>query len=155
MTPEEFITAIAPAAQASMHATQIPASFVIADGALESAWGSSMLAQQGMNLFGVKADPSWHGPIIEMRTREFTEGHWEIVPAQWRKYSSWLECLNDHAQFLLTNPRYEDAFSYTGNPETFARAVAAAGYATDPAYAGKIISIMRQHNLTTFDKEAS
>ncbi len=152
MTPEEFITAVAPAAQASMHATQIPASFVIADGALESGWGEHC---PGFNIFGVKADPSWHGAVTVQRTREFIDGKPEIIEARFRAYPDWLGSISDHAQFLLTNPRYEDAFSYTGDPEAFARAVAAAGYATDPAYAGKIISIIRQHNLTAFDKEAA
>ncbi len=151
MKPDDFIAAIAPAARQSMQKTRIPASFVIAEGALESAWGASQLAERGMNLFGVKADPSWKGPTIEMRTREYLHGAWEIVPAPWRQYSNWLECIDDHAKFLLQNPRYEDAFQHIANSEDFTRAVAAAGYATDPLYAGKIISIIRSHELQQYD----
>ena len=155
MSPKDFIEAIAPAAQTSMQATKIPASFVIAEGALESGWGSSMLAEKGLNLFGVKADPSWKGATIDMRTREFLHGEWVIVPAKWRKYADWLDCINDHANFLLDNPRYKPAFEHSDDAESFTRAVAAAGYATDPTYAGKIISIIRGHDLTQFDKRSA
>lgn len=154
MKPNEFIAAISGAAQQSMQETNIPASFVIAEGALESAWGSSKLSLEGLNLFGVKADPSWTGPTVEMRTRECLHGKWLVVPANWRKYSTWLECINDHAQFLLKNHRYKGAFQHVDNAEAFTRAVAEAGYATDPEYAGKIISIIRAHDLTSFDKRS-
>ncbi|MDE3023372.1 MAG: glucosaminidase domain-containing protein [Pseudomonadota bacterium] len=152
MKPSEFISGIAPAAQDSMQKTRIPASFVIAEGALESGWGSSQLTEKGLNLFGVKADPSWHGPTIEMRTREYLHGEWLMVPARWRKYSTWLECIDDHAWFLLNNPRYEKAFAHANDAVAFTRTIAAAGYATDPSYAGKIISIIHGHNLIQFDK---
>lgn len=150
MTPQDFINAIAPAAQQSAAQTSIPASFVVADAALESGWGVSQLTQQAMNLFGVKADSSWNGPTWSMQTREFLNGRWVMVPALWRKYSDWLGSINDHAQFLISNPRYEGAFKFSDGPG-FAYAVAAAGYATDPQYAQKIISIINAHNLTSLD----
>lgn len=150
MTPEEFIAAVAPAARASMQTSKIPASFAVADAADESGWGSSQLARQAFNLFGVKADSSWHGPTLTMRTREYLNGQWVMVPAVWRKYSDWLGSIEDHAQFLLTNPRYQPAFAYVSGA-TFAQAIAAAGYATDPQYAAKIISIIKAHNLSSLD----
>ncbi len=151
MNPDDFIAAVAPAAQASMAHTRIPASFAIAEGALESGWGKSQLAIDGHNLFGVKADPAWHGDILAMRTREFIKSEWIIVPANWRKYPDWLSCIADHASFLLTNPRYQPAFAQCGDAEAFTRAVAAAGYATDPDYASKIIAVIRAHALARFD----
>jgi flagellum-specific peptidoglycan hydrolase FlgJ len=150
MTPQDFISAVTPAARASMQSTKIPASFTVAEGALESGWGASQLAQQAFNLFGVKADPSWHGPTWSMQTREFLNGNWVMVPAVWRKYSDWLGSISDHAQFLIVNPRYRPAFAYTSGT-TFAQAIAAAGYATDPQYATKIISIIKAHNLSQLD----
>lgn len=151
MTPAEFINAISGAAQASMRQTNIPASFVIAQAALESAWAKSQLARQGMNLFGVKADSAWHGDVLTMQTREFLNGEWVMVPARWRKYTTWQSCIDDHANFFKQNPRYKKCFAETTG-ESWARAVAAAGYATDPAYADKIISVIRAHDLTQFDK---
>jgi len=150
MTPDQFISSIVAAAQASMRLYNVPASFTIAQGADESGWGSSALCTQGCNIFGVKADPSWRGDTVDMLTREYLNGQWVQVVAHWRKYPDWLSCINDHAQFFIQNPRYAPAFTTVGG-EAFARAIAAAGYATDPAYADKLISIMRAHNLAQYD----
>lgn len=153
MTSAEFIAAIGPAARASMLKTKIPASFTIAEGALESGWGKSKLATDGHNLFGVKADKAWQGDILAMNTREFLKGQWIMVPAKWRKYPDWQSCIDDHAAFLLTNPRYKQAFACSADCQAFTRAVAAAGYATDPTYADKIISVIRAHGLAALDRQ--
>lgn len=151
MKPDEFIAAIGPAAQASAAVTKVPASFVVAQAALESGWGKSALATDGCNLFGVKADSAWRGATLSLPTREFLKGAWCTVSASWRKYPTWRACIDDHAQFFINNPRYKPAFAAIG-AEAFARAVAAAGYATDPQYADKIIGVMKQHNLASLDK---
>ena len=154
MTPSDFIAAVGPAAQQSAASTGIPASFTVAEAALESGWGSSGLTVNAMNLFGIKADPSWTGPTWSQQTREFLNGQWVMVPALWRKYSDWLGSITDHAAFLITNPRYNAAFNCTDGP-SFAQAVAAAGYATDPDYATKIIEIINAHGLASLDTGAS
>ncbi|RDU99243.1 glycoside hydrolase family 73 protein [Trinickia dinghuensis] len=147
MTPTDFISAVGPAARTSMQSTKIPASFTVAEAAIESGWG---VHAPGFNLFGVKADPSWHGPVTVQRTREFLNGSWTFVEARFRAYSDWLGSIADHAAFLTSNQRYRPAFAYTSGA-TFAQAVAAAGYATDPQYASKIITIIKAHNLSQLD----
>jgi flagellum-specific peptidoglycan hydrolase FlgJ len=147
MTPQDFIAAISPAAKTSALTTKIPASFTIAQAALESAWGAHC---PGFNLFGIKADPSWHGPVTSQVTHEVVNGQTIEITANFRAYPDWLGSINDHAQFLLTNPRYQPAFAYTTGA-LFAQAVAAAGYATDPQYATKIASIIRAHGLASLD----
>ena len=147
MTPDEFIAAVSPAAKASAATTRIPASFTAAEAALESGWGAHA---PGMNLFGVKADPSWTGPVTVRRTREVVHGRSIIIDAKFRAYSDWLGSIQDHAAFLLDNPRYKPAFEHKDG-EGFARAVAAAGYATDPDYADKLCSVIRAHNLGKLD----
>lgn len=151
MAPNSFIAIIAPDARASMAVTKIPSSFCIAEASLESGWGESMLTKQARNFFGVKADASWKGDILTMNTREFLNNEWVVVPAKWRKYATYLECLADHAAFLMTNPRYKPAFM-CADGESFCQAVGKAGYATDPNYSGKLISIIRKYNLSRFDK---
>lgn len=151
MSPADFIAAIAPAAQACQRASGIPASFTIAQGALESSWGGSQLARTGFNLFGVKADASWKGAIVMMDTKEFEHGKPVIVPAKWRCYRTYGECLADRAEFFRKNKRYTKCFTETTG-EAWCSAVAAAGYATDPDYAKKIIAVIRGRNLTQFDK---
>jgi len=150
MKPDDFIKTIAEAAQKSAAATGVPAGFTIAQGALESAWGSSRLATEGKNLFGVKADKSWTGDTLIISTRECFNGKWCVVDAKWRKYPDWLSCLNDHADFFHKNPRYAKAF-LTKNSEEFAKAIAAVGYATDPAYSDKLIATIRARKLSAYD----
>lgn len=151
MKPEDFINTLAGPAQASMGKTKIPASFVIAEGALESAWGESLLAKNGMNLFGVKANSAWKGETLSINTREFLKGKWVMIPALWRKYSNWVDCIDDHAQFFFQNKRYFPALAVRNDPIAFTKAVAAAGYATDPEYANKIIAVINSHNLKQYD----
>jgi flagellum-specific peptidoglycan hydrolase FlgJ len=149
MLPKDFISAIGPSARASMAKTRIPASFTVAEAALESGWGASKLAVEARNLFGVKADPSWTGETVSMMTKEFMRGQPVMVPARWRKYPDWISCIQDHAAFLL-HKRYEIAFTCHA-VEDFTKAIQAAGYATDPEYASKIMAVIRSHNLTQFD----
>jgi flagellar protein FlgJ len=147
VTPDDFIKAVSPAAKVSAKTTKIPASFTTAQGALESAWGAHA---PGMNLFGIKADPSWKGPVTTQITHEVVGGKTISITAKFRAYDDWLGSITDHAQFLLTNKRYQPAFAYTTGA-LFAQAVAAAGYATDPLYAQKIVSIIKAHNLGMLD----
>lgn len=150
MTPQTFIATISNAAKISAQATSIPASFTVAEGALESGWGNSLLTTQAKNLFGIKADRSWTGPVYRIQTREFLADHWVMVYAPFRKYDDWLGSIQDHAAFLRSNPRYSHCFQ-TKNGIDFAIAVDKAGYATDPNYADKIAAIIREHNLQELD----
>jgi flagellum-specific peptidoglycan hydrolase FlgJ len=154
-TPEQvsaFIKELSGPAQDSMKMTSVPASFVVAEGALESNWGLSGLVQDAKNIFGVKADASWSGPVFTMRTRECIQGVWVVQEARWRKYDTWLQCLEDHAAFFHQNERYHNCFQHKDGPG-FAEAVAAAGYATDPDYAEKITDIIHAHYLLTLDMD--
>lgn len=147
MTPAEFVAAIAPAAQASMRRTGVPASVTVAQAALESSWGKRA---PGMNLFGIKADASWRGPVTSQVTHEVVGGKTITITANFRAYSDWQGSIDDHAAFLTGNPRYRPAFACKTGAD-FAKAIAAAGYATDPLYADKLISIMSARNLTALD----
>lgn len=142
MKPNEFFSML----KQHVPSTDVPAAFILAQAALESAWGESKLATLGMNLFGVKADRAWTGDTLELPTREFLKGKWVTVNAKWRKYSTWSECLSDHAHFLKSNPRYSKAFA-TRTACAFAEAVAKAGYATDPQYSEKIRAIINKYKL--------
>ena len=85
-----------------------------------------------------------------MDTREWSSANgWTMVTAYWRKYPDFESCLEDHGEFL-SHPRYAHCFD-AANGEEFARLVQEAGYATDPSYSDKLISIMRAHNLAALD----
>lgn len=154
MSPSEFIIRLTTAAVATAKATGVPASIIIAQAALESGWGESALTKTGNNLFGIKADSLWRGQTLIMNTKEFIKGQWVVVPALWRKYPSWQASVDDHAAFLKRNPRYKSCFACT-TAQAFVRALAQAGYATDPAYADKVVRLVNQHNLQSLDGGAS
>ena len=150
MKPSEFIMRLTPGAVASAKASGVLASITIAQAALESGWGESGLAKTGNNLFGIKADSLWRGQTLTMNTKEFIKGQWVVVPALWRKYPSWQASMEDHAAFLRRNPRYKACFLCTTGP-AFAKALAQAGYATDPEYANKLVALMDKHQLQSLD----
>lgn len=147
MTPATFIATITPAAKTCCSQTSIPASFTIAQAALESAWGEHC---PGNNLFGIKSTPDWSGSVTKQFTHEVVSGKTITTTATFRAYPDWLASIEDHARFLTENPRYRPAFAYTCGIN-FAQAVQAAGYATDPQYASKIISIIKTHGLSSLD----
>ncbi len=151
MKPGDFIALLAGPAQHTAQRTGVFASITIAQAALESGWGESGLAKVGKNLFGIKADSRWREETLTFDTKEFIRGQWIVVPATWRKYDSWQASIDDHATFLKQNPRYQQCFTCQ-TADAFVRALAKAGYATDPAYADKVIAVMNKHKLQTFDE---
>lgn len=150
MTPAEFIEKILPGARTCQRTAGIPVSFTIAQAALESGWGSRV---RGNNLFGIKADASWTGPTVEFPTHEVVHGERVAVTDKFRAYNNWADCLVDRAKFFTRNPRYSKCFRETTG-DGWARAVAAAGYATDLSYADTLIAIMRGRNLQQYDVPA-
>lgn len=142
MIKKDFLALLRPSAQECEAKSGVPADFTIAQAALESGWGESMLAKQGKNLFGVKADKSWLGDVLTMQTREFINGKWVMVNAKWRKYATWQESIDDHAEFFKRNKRYSKCFGCK-TAEGFAIEVARAGYATDPAYGAKLVATIK------------
>jgi len=147
MPPSAFIGMLAQAAQDCQRKTGIPASITLAQAALESSWGARAI---GNNLFGIKADKSWTGPTITFGTHEHLNGEDVAMPDRFRAYPDWLASMVDHAQFLLKNPRYAKCFKETTGTG-WARALQAAGYATDPDYSAKLQSIIRDRNLAFYD----
>lgn len=151
MLSSEFLRELIPQAQKAQKQTGICASAMMAQAILESSWGRSGLAQRAHNLFGVKADASWTGPTISIDTKEYIDGKWVIVPAKWRAYPDWEASIEDHAKFLMDNPRYAPALAVKDQPELFCHQLQACGYATDPHYADLLISIIHGRNLTQYD----
>ena len=67
-----------------------------------------------------------------------------------RAYDSWEESVTDHSAFLKANKRYKEVIGETDYKKA-CNAIKAAGYATDPEYANKLIEIIEQYKLTEFD----
>jgi flagellum-specific peptidoglycan hydrolase FlgJ len=145
---QTFIDMVAPLAQAAQARTKVPASVTIAQAILETVWGKHTIADAN-NLFGIKGT----GPAgsITVPTHEVVNGAETTVDAAFRKYHNIGESVEDHASFFLVNPRYAHALEVSSDPNAFAQEIQRAGYATDPDYAAKLISLMQEHNLYQYN----
>lgn len=138
-----YIEKFHPIAIQQQKAHRIPASIILAQGLLESGAGRSRLTIEGNNHFGIKCH-EWDGDRIYHDDDEKNEC--------FRKYRHAQESYEDHSMFLVNRPRYQSLFllkttDYVG----WAYGLKAAGYATDPGYAQKLISIIERYNLHQYD----
>lgn len=154
MTESEFIARVAPYAVDNMRTSKIAASLTISQAALESGWGNSSLTVKANNLFGIKGK----GPAGSMmiQTTEYVRGKAVQVAAAFRAYNNWGESIADHSELIVgggssNHSRYSKVIGAPG--KTAAVEIAAAGYATDPSYAAKLIQIMNSYNLYQYDDE--
>jgi flagellum-specific peptidoglycan hydrolase FlgJ len=148
----DFILAIAPGARESQRRSGVPASVTLAQAILESDWGRSRLSREANNLFGIKAqrEPGNAG-TYEINTWEVYGGQSVTVLAAFKAYQSIADSIADHGRWFHDNRRYQDALAVKDDPRAFAYAINAAGYATDPAYAPKLIGLMDKFNLYAYD----
>ena len=147
MQKDAFLSIAVGPARASQKATGVPASVTLAQAIIESGWGDSHMGD-AWNFFGIKAQSG--EPFVVVRTREVVEGNDVFINARFRRFASMEECFREHGRFLRDNPRYAPAFETTDS-ESFARAIHAAGYATDPHYSDALIGIIRDNDLTQYD----
>ena len=127
-----------------MNQYRIPASITLAQGLLESGAGQSKLAKNANNHFGIKCHGDWNGK---------TEYHDDDKPGEcFRKYKNAKESFLDHSLFLTERPRYARLFTLNiRDYKGWARGLKACGYATDPAYAEKLINIIETYELYQYD----
>lgn len=140
---------IAPYAVRLQERYGIPASVTIAQYILESGWQPSVLATRYNNPWGVKARPG--EPAVWLPTTEYINGRRVTTLQPFRIYASIDEAVEDRAR-LLTSSRYTRYTASARTPYEYAQALERAGYATDPAYAEKLSSIIRQYGLTRYDQ---
>ena len=147
---EEFITTMLPMAEKAAERLGIEPRFLVAQAALETGWGKSMIRQadgsNSHNLFGIKAT-GWKGASATVTTTEYVNGKATREKAGFRAYDSFEQSFDDFVSLLENNDRYRTAIqvaSNTGDSERFVKELQKAGYATDPQYARKISQIARK-----------
>ncbi len=151
---QNFLNELSPHAQEIQEKHGILTSITLAQAILESDWGQSGLAQKANNLFGVKGKPPQ--PIVTMSTKEFVDGEWIQVDANFRKYKDWNESLDAHAELFLNGTTWnEDKYNGVVAADDYKKAaqeLQTAGYATDPDYAEKLTTIIESHDLQLYDR---
>ncbi|MBF8745417.1 flagellar assembly peptidoglycan hydrolase FlgJ [Pseudomonas monteilii] len=145
---DEFVATMLPIAQEAAQRIGVEPKVLVAQAALETGWGRSILRQSdgssSHNLFNIKATGSWKGEQARALTSEFRDGQMVKESAAFRAYDSYADSFHDLANLLLNNDRYQEVVKSADNPEQFAAELQEAGYATDPNYARKISAIVRQ-----------
>jgi peptidoglycan hydrolase FlgJ len=143
-----FVDKLANAAKQASSTTGIPARFIIGQAALESGWGKREIKKAdgstSHNVFGIKATKDWTGKTVSTVTTEYVNGTAHRVVEKFRAYDSYEDAMADYAGMLKSNPRYASVINSAHSAEGFAQGMQRAGYATDPHYARKLISIMQQ-----------
>ena len=142
-----FLAQHAQAARQAQASSGIPATFMVAQAALETGWGKHEIrfddGRTSHNLFGIRAGANWKGPVAEIWTTEFVNGSAQKVRGQFRAYGSYEESFNDYARLISQNPRYANAMRNLGDPQAFAASLQQAGYATAPNYANVLASVIQ------------
>lgn len=141
----DFVRTMWPHAQRAGSQLGVDPHALVAQAALETGWGKSVPSQAGgsssFNLFGIKAGSSWSGATATVPTLEFEDGVAVRRVERFRAYDSPADSFSDYAKLIGNNPRYENAVGAGGDVATFASALQAGGYATDPSYAQKVVAV--------------
>lgn len=133
---------------------------------LESGYVKTDLAKIANNCFGMKvmlSGNTWEGSAwdgksgVDIQTKEVYNGKETTITAKFRKYPCIEHSILDHSAYLL-NAMNGDEKRYAGLLEanTALEAITIikrGGYATDPKYVDKIMSIVNRYNLDRYDYE--
>ena len=144
-TPQErYVKQYADMAVKEMLRSGVPASITLAQGMLESGNGTSRLAVEGNNHFGIKCHKGWEGKSMR---------HDDDAPSEcFRVYDSVADSYKDHSDFLRYRDRYKFLFDLERTDyEGWAYGLKQAGYATDPGYPAKLIRYIEDYNLARYD----
>jgi len=146
-TPTDFVHQLSEPAREASRRTGMPAPLILAQAALETGWGRREIPTadggNSHNLFGIKAGGEWDGPTTDVVTHEYINGQRTRMVERFRVYDSYAEAFADHGRLISDNPRYAPVLQ-AADAEQAARALQSGGYATDPAYADKLVTLMDQ-----------
>lgn len=134
-----------------MYRSGIPASIKLAQALVESNSGQSVLAGRANNHFGIKCKSYWDGGRY-FYADDDRDVHGRLVASCFRRYGSAEESYSDHSNFLSGSSRYAELFEYsTTDYKSWAYGLKRCGYATDPAYAHKLIEKIELYGLDRWD----
>lgn len=144
-TPAAFVESLRPLAERIAASLGVDSRVLLSQSALETGWGQKVLqcadGTSSFNFFNIKADAGWNGAVVKVPTIEYQDGVAVRAWASFRAYGSAEESFADYAQLIAGNPRYQQALQCADNPRAYMKALAAAGYATDPRYADKVLAL--------------
>lgn len=137
-------------ADAAAQANHVWPMIAACEAALESNFGSSKLAHDANNLFGMKQHVHPVYGTLSIPTKEYVGGEWEVVDASWVKYPTLADCFTDRMDTLerlsvvllngvLKYPHYDAALHAT-DAVTYVSEISKT-WSTDPLRADKVTAI--------------
>jgi len=154
-SPIEFVKSLLPEAKKVAESLGVDPKLLIAQAALETAWGKSIIknkkGESSFNLFNIKATKSWNKGAIHVTTTEYENGKAIKTQAPFRKYDTYAESFTDYFKLLIDSPRYQNALDKVNSPKAYLDELQKAGYATDPNYADKIHKIYKSEIMSAVE----
>ena len=140
----DYVRTYSVEARRQMDKHAIPASITLAQGLIETGGGTSTLAREHNNHFGIKCHTTWTGKRTYRRDDNPNDC--------FRSYPTAEASYSDHSLFLkgrryqrLYALRYDD---YRG----WAKGLQLCGYATNKGYANMLIKVIEDYELYSFDR---
>ena len=147
----EYISAYKELAIVEMYRTGIPASITLAQGLHESNYGTSVLATEANNHFGIKCKSYWTGKTYYHKDDDYNKKG-ELLESCFRAYDSDIDSYIDRSNFLMQTERYAPLFTYSQTDYTgWAYGLKYCGYATDENYSQKLINKIEKYGLSMYD----
>ncbi len=138
-----------------MHRKGIPASITMAQAILESGIGSSELAIEAHNHFGIKCGDTWKGRRYYKKDDDYHKG--KLIASCFRAYASAASSFADHSDFIsdpAKRSRYGFLFDIPlGDYKAWARGLQDAGYASSKSYAEQLIQLIERYSLDSLDRD--
>jgi mannosyl-glycoprotein endo-beta-N-acetylglucosaminidase len=131
-----FLEWARPLAQQVQQNWGVPWQNVVAQAAVETTYGTSPLARQAKNYFGIHGQGS-AGSMVCERYR-----------TQCRAYNTPTESFDDYGRFLNENALYSGAMAYRDDPYRFVTHVWLSGYAEATGYAEQVSRSLREIDPT-------
>jgi hypothetical protein len=153
---EKFINEIAALVKkyASQYEIKVHSS-IIAQACLESAYGTSELARNAQNYFGLKHRknrcPSAIGIYRKVGSEQNPDRTYTNSYTEWLRFPDMDACVKGYFDFTNTSA-YENLKNVT-DPYKYLCNIKADGYATSLNYVDNLMNVIRKWNLTKFDIE--
>ena len=161
MTKEQYIKWLAPRVVLNSLDNNLLPSPRIAQGCFEPDYGKSELAVKANNLFGVKNNDQWDGPVYNKISGECYNGKdYTATASDFQAYASWEDSIYWQGWYFVnrcTTPKYHPELKHyaelIGNRDykDCARILQEKKYGTSPEYAKRVIDYIERHDLTKYD----
>lgn len=155
-TKEEFLKMLASHSDLSMQYKIFP-EVMMGQAILESGWGQSRLSKQSKNIFGVKVpyNERGQGKGDFYDTKEYINGKYVTVKAEFKRFNSYEECIRQYLSLLNGNHYEKYGVNKAKNYKEQLQKIKDAGYATAPNYVSSVLNVIEKNVLPKYTYKGS